>query len=111
MNQYNPDAWQVIKISTENGPLYKVFGTWYGGYVQSESWRLNSGIMSVRKNGKMLEFVGHSGSVYGVPNHEHCYRTTAYSGSVLANLIEKSPVEIQVLPFDTNWEELLNEVA
>jgi hypothetical protein len=38
-------------------------------------------------------------------------RTTAYSGSVLANLIEKSPVEIQVLPFDTNWEELLNETA
>ena len=104
---YNPDAWQILKISTEDEPIYKVFGIWYGGYVQSESWRLNSGITAIRENGKLLEFEGYSGSTYVVPNHENCYRTTAYSSSVLANIIAKSSHEIQVLPFDTNWKELL----
>jgi hypothetical protein len=104
---YNPDAWQILKISTEDEPIYKVFGTWVGGFTAGESWRLNSGITAIRENGKLLEFEGYSGSTYVVPNHEHCYRTTTYSGSVLANIIAKSSHEIQVLPFDTNWKELL----
>ena len=104
-----PDYWQVIRISSpEEGIIYKVFATWVGGYTQGESWKLNSGITEVRFNEPPhIEFVGWSGSSYVVVNNESCYRTTLYSGSVLTNMIENSPYEIQVLPFDTNWKELI----
>jgi hypothetical protein len=109
MTNYTPDYWQVIRISSpEEGPIYKVFATWVGGYIHGESWKLNSGITEVRfTEPPYIEFVGWSGSVYNVVNDDSCYRTTAYSGSVLASMIEKSPYEIQVLPFDTNWKELI----
>lgn len=108
MSINSPDYWQVIRISSpEEGPIYKVFATWVGGYTKGESWKLNSGITEVRfVEPPYIEFVGWSGSVYNVVNDDSCYRTTAYSGSVLANMIEKSPYEIQVLPFDTNWKDL-----
>jgi hypothetical protein len=106
MNEYAPDAWQVIQISTPDETIYKLFSTWYGGYLTGDAWKLNSGIVSMKKVGKVYEVTGHSGSIYRVPNHEHCYSTSAYTNSVLANLIEKSEYEIKVLPFDTDWENL-----
>ena len=109
MNEYAPDAWQVIQISTPDETIYKLFSTWYGGYTQGDSWRLNSGITSMKKIGKVYEVNGYSGSVYTVPDHESTYRTTVYTGSVLANLIEKSEYEIKVLPFNTDWENLIGE--
>jgi len=106
---YNPDYWQVIKIaSPEKGPIYKVFATWIGGFDKGESWKLNSGITEVRFNEPpYIDFVGWSGSIYTVVNYDSCYRTSAWTGSILANMIEKSPYEIQVLPFDTDWKELI----
>jgi hypothetical protein len=109
MNEYAPDAWQVIKIIGPEETIYKLFSTWYGGYTQGDSWKLNSGITSIKKVGKVYEVTGYSGSIYTVPAHEHCYRTTAWTGSVLAQMIEKSEYEIEVLPFNTNWENLINE--
>jgi hypothetical protein len=106
MNEYAPDAWQVIQISTPDETIYKLFSTWYGGYLTGDSWKLNSGITSMKKIGKVYEVTGYSGSIYRVPNHEHCYRTSVYTNSVLANLIEKSEYEIKVLPYDTDWENL-----
>ena len=109
MNEYAPDAWQVIQIKGPNETIYKLFSTWYGGYLSGDSWRLNSGIVSMKKVGKVYEVTGASGSVYTVPDHESTYRTTAYTGSVLANFIEKSEYEIKVLPFNTDWENLIGE--
>lgn len=109
MSIYNPDYWQVIRIdSPEEGRIYKVFATWVGGYTQGDSWKLNSGITEVRFNKPpYIEFVGWSGSIYNVVNYEQCYRTTAWTGSLLADMIKKAPCEIQILPFDTDWKQLL----
>ena len=41
-----PDKWLVLKI----GDLYKVYGTWYGGYLGSDSWKINSGIVKVEED-------------------------------------------------------------
>lgn len=102
MNTYTPNLWVVLKI----GDIYKVFGSWYGGYLHGDSWRLNSGIKEVKIDGNKIEFHGHSGSVYECLNHESAYGTSGYSGGVLADLLEKHGT-ITVLPFETNWEELL----
>jgi hypothetical protein len=107
MNEYAPDAWQVIEIKGPNETIHKLFSTWYGGYLSGDAWKLNSGITSMKKVGKVYEVTGASGSIYRVPNHEHCYCTSAYTNSVLANLIEKSEYEIKVLPYDTDWENLV----
>jgi hypothetical protein len=58
----------------------------------------------------MIEFHGYSGSIYKCINEEHLYRTTAYTYSVLESMIKKAEVvsaKIEVLPFETNFEELV----
>ena len=47
MSDYAPDKWLVVKITTDKEPLYKVFACWYGGYLGSDSWQFNSGIVKV----------------------------------------------------------------
>ena len=39
-----PDSWVVLKITAETGVIYKVLAGWSGGYLDGDSWRLNSGI-------------------------------------------------------------------
>jgi hypothetical protein len=109
--EYNPNYWQVVKITTpEKNLLYKVFATWIGGYTTGDSWKMNSGIVKVTKVDDMIEFHGYSGSVYKCINVEHLYRTTMYTHSVLESLMKKADVvgaKIEVLPFNTNFEELV----
>lgn len=106
MSDYTPDKWVMVKIGDEN--LYKVFACWYGGYAGSDSWKLNSGVTKVTKEGHVYAFEGSSGSVYYC--HEDCYGTNFYGGSVLASMIEsaeKSGITIEVLNDDTNFMELI----
>lgn len=83
---YTPDKWQVVKITNQQGEHhYRVFAVWYGGYLGSDSWQMNSGITSVRLVDKHYEFSGASGSVYTC--HVDCYGTSGYGQGVLNNLI------------------------
>jgi hypothetical protein len=106
MNVYQPDLWVVLKI----GDMYKVFGSWYGGYLHGDSWRLNSGIREVKIIENKIEFHGYSGSVYECLLNKQSYGTSGYSGGILANLLEDHG-NISVMPFDTNWSELVNETV
>lgn len=105
---YNPDYWQILKItSTEGKVLYKVFATWVGGYLDSDSWRMNSGITGVDEEDGYLLFHGTSGSVYKVPNADSVYRANMYTQSVLDSMIYKADLigaKIEVLPFDTDFK-------
>ena len=58
---YTPDKWLLIKVNGEN-PHYRVFASWYGGYLGSDSWRMNSGITKVTENNDSYLFEGESGS-------------------------------------------------
>jgi len=118
MNEYAPDYWQVIRLVNGNETIYKLFSSWVGGYVNSDSWKLNSGITSIKKVEKVLQMThgpktvtiaydvaGVSGSVYRVPARENCYRTTVYTSGILQNIMNKTNAE--VLSFDTDWENLV----
>lgn len=59
--EYIPDEWCLVRI---NDDLVKVFGSWRGGYVSGDNWRLNSGIENVKEEDDFYLFEGHSGSVY-----------------------------------------------
>lgn len=107
-----PDKWVVIKITAPDYILYKVFASFYGGYLGSDSWKLNSGIKSVDIYDGYIDFIGYSGSIYRCAVGHNCYGTSVYSQGVLKNMMEyaeKHNVEIEILPEDTNWSKLLND--
>lgn len=95
MNTYNPDSWVLLKI-TGATPHYRVFGSWRGGFATGDSWRMNSGVVSVTQQGDFYHFQGHSGSVYV------CHRNTyghlgAYNDAVVTTYIKGSQGTLEVL--------------
>lgn len=62
---YTPDRWVIVKIQAEGqGPYYRVFAGWYGGFTQGDSWKLSSGIEKSVDKGDYYEFYNTSGSIY-----------------------------------------------
>lgn len=108
MSDYIPDRWVVVKITGKDSqPIHKVFACWYGGYLGSDSWKLNSGITRAYEEGLCFMFDGSSGSTYAC--HKSSYGTNGYGGVVLQNMItnsEKHGHTIDILPEDTSWLEI-----
>lgn len=88
---YNPDKWLIIKCPE----CYKVFGTWIGGYLDGDSWQINSGITSVETGDDYFLFHGESGSVYKCYMNQ--YGTTAYGASVLEDFTRRFGDKIVVI--------------
>ncbi len=99
-----PDRWVILKISiNENKPFYKVFGSWFGGYLDGDRWKINSGVSSVEEDDEYYYFNGLSGSCYKC--HKEGYGvSTSYNSAVLEKLINSPSVEL--MDDDTNWFEL-----
>ncbi len=76
----NHDYWCIIKIPNKE-PIYKVFATWKGGYLGSDSWKANSGIEKVIDKETHYEIIGFSGSIYIC--YKTAYGTTSYGVSIL----------------------------
>ena len=106
-----PEQWVILRIPTEDNidvPYYKVFGGWKGGYLDGDRWRLNSGITRVEEDDDYYYFYGYSGSCYKC--HKNAYGLKGlYIRGVLENILEQgeaSNLKIEVMPEDTNWDEL-----
>ena len=91
MNEYNPESWVIIKITNEaaENPLYKVFGSWRGGFATGDSWRLNSGINKMKELKDDYIFYGHSGSAYSCYKKSEGTPMGAYNSGILANLLKQ----------------------
>lgn len=80
---YRPDRWVLIEIKGDK-PFLKVLAGWSGGYLNGDSWRMNSGISKVHEEPQHYIFEGVSGSRY------HCskssYGLTALTASIFAQL-------------------------
>lgn len=100
MNEYRPDSWVIIKLPSDHG--YKVLGGWSGGYLHGDSWRLNSGITRIEKEGKYYMIHGYSSSVYYC--HSGRY-TLSMSTSGIADSLKKQGVE--VMEDREDWTQLL----
>ena len=111
MNYYIPDKWVVVKIEGGEFPLtYKVFGCWYGGYLNGDSWKMNSGITKVTKEEDCYLFEGYSGSIYKC--FKGNYGTHMYGQGVLNDIIQRSKeagVNVEIMPEDTNWLDISYE--
>lgn len=94
MSNYNPDNWMLVKI-TGKDPHYRVFGSWYGGYLGSDSWRMNSGITSMSEEDNYYLFSGSSGSVYSC--HKDTYGASSYGMGIARGFEEKYQGKFQIL--------------
>jgi hypothetical protein len=115
MSTYNPDCWVVIKITntdtllaTENDEvLYKVLAGWAGGYLNGDSWRMNSGIDLVFDHDREIHFYGHSGSTYIC--HKEAYGLRMSTAGIYNKLKKNEQFggQIQMMDEDTDWLALL----
>ena len=107
MSKYLPDRWVVVKIINALDVVHKVFGCWYGGYMGSDSWQMNSGITAVTEANNYWLFEGVSGSVYKCM--KGYYGVHSYGRTILSNFVVKAReegVEIVELPENTDWKDL-----
>ena len=107
MSDYSPNRWMVVSITHNTKTHYRVFGTWGGGYLNGDSWKLNSGITKATLEDGVYQFEGRSGSVSHC--RENSYGSTGYGWGVLNSMIEQSAENgtlIQILEEDTNFLEL-----
>jgi len=94
-----PDTWQIIKLQRGSETNYKVFAGWYGGYTGGDSWKLSSGIVSVKEYRDRYEFANHSGSIYVC--YLACNKLSVYQQQVLSRWEEDligSGASVEVVP-------------
>lgn len=99
-NMYIPDGWVIVR-NKENKD-YRVFGSWSGGYLDGDSWRINSGIADYVIDEGNIDFVGDSGSVYRC--REGGGHITAYNYELLQGILERSE-GYEVITFEQFEEE------
>lgn len=100
MSVYTPDRWVVLEITdgscshdNQKYKFYKVFGTWAGGYLYGDSWRMNSGIERITSDSERFYFHGYSGSVYEC--RKDCEGIAgAYNHPVLNDLLKHPHVRL-----------------
>lgn len=94
-----PERWVIIKLPNDN---YKVFGTWAGGYLDRDIWKLNSGISKVEQDENFYYFIGFSGSCYKC--HKKGYGiATSYLLGVLNKIIERGNGHIKLMEDADDW--------
>jgi len=105
MSEYLPDNWVVLKIKEGklDSGFYKVLAGWSGGYLDGDSWRMNSGITRVEDHETYYSFYGYSGSVYKVWKGHYGLRMN--NAGVYNQLKENEAFEGQItlMPEDTDW--------
>jgi len=101
----SPDKWVMIKITSGDKTYYKIFATWFGGYLDGDSWKINSGISSIEEDDDFYYFNGFSGSCYKCLKSAYGV-ATSYTSSMLELLIKKSNGLAEIMDDDTNWNDL-----
>lgn len=104
MSEYTPDNWVVLKIDHEGKTLYKVLAGWSGGYLDGDSWQLNSGIVRVVEQEDYWEFYGNSGSCYNC--YKGQYRLRMNNSGIYEQLKNTSVATVEMMPEDTDWNEV-----
>ena len=94
---HKPDNWVIIKVTLEDETFYKVLVGWSGGYLDGDSWRMNSGIDKVVEDGDYYSFIGASGSEYKCHKESECMRMNC--AHIYQQLVEKHPDKISLIDY------------
>jgi hypothetical protein len=105
MTEYTPDSWVILHLNIEGGEEhYRVLAGWSGGYLDGDSWRMNSGITAVEQDGDYYVFKGSSGSQYRC--HKDAYGLRMSNGPTYQQLKDRYGDEIMLVDEDTSWFEV-----
>lgn len=102
-NMYQPDNWIILKVVTEDEFYYKVLAGWSGGYLDGDSWRMNSGITKIEISNDYYDFISDSGSIYRCSKKGEIVRMNI--AEVLTELLEQFPDTVSVI----NVDDILSE--
>jgi hypothetical protein len=114
-SNYSPDNWVVIFLNGD-APHYRILAGWSGGYLNGDSWRMNSGIVKCEEvtekytyNGKEREstyyvFYGSSGSYYKCHKDTYCLRMN--NAHVWKQLQDAHGDKVSLMDEDTDWLEM-----
>lgn len=96
MTIYTPHKWVILEITQHNEKTHRVLGSWYGGYLGSDSWRLSSGITGISLEKDSYVITNHSGSKYIC--HKDNKGMSTYTASVLESMkLASDKIKIEVL--------------
>ena len=97
---YSPNNWVVIKYKGAD-PHYRILAGWSGGYMDGDSWRMNSGITRVEVTEDSFLFYGASGSCYECNKQSYCLRMN--NAHIWTALKEGVGDYVELMPEDTDW--------
>jgi len=97
------DNWVVIKFNGDD-PHYRVLVGTSGGYLDGDSWRINSGITKVEETESAFIFSGSSGSQYRCGKNSYCLRMN--NAHIWAQLQELHGDKVSMMDEDTDWSEM-----
>lgn len=103
-NEYVPNRWVVVTLSKGDRSVKKVLAGWCGGYTDSDSWKLSSGITDISSDEDYYIIKNASGSVYKCRKDNE--GLTGLTAKMLQDMkkLEGISVEIQQLngePYET----------
>lgn len=100
-----PEKWVILKLPNN---YYKVLGSWSGGYLTSDRWKVNSGIKNIEEDNDFYYFIGFSGSYYKC--HKKSYGiANSYCGDILNEMLEKSNNQITLMDDKENWLDIISD--
>lgn len=94
MTEYSPDRWTMIELKSPTQTVYKIMASWYGGYLDSDSWKLSSGVESVTFKDDVYYYQNASGSLYKC--HKDNYGMSGYTAGVFTSFEQHNSDEIQI---------------
>ena len=109
MSDYTPDNWVVVKMKGDT-PHYRVLAGWSGGYLNGDSWRMNSGIVRVEEeiikynedySAHVYHFYGSSGSCYTCGKNTYGLRMN--NAGVWNQLEQLHGDKVELMPEETDW--------
>lgn len=83
-----PDKWVVVRIEKDGDVVYKVLMSWYGGYLDGDKWKINSGIESITEDENCYMFIGYTGSVYVCNKNPNWYGMNSLASAIYDKLVE-----------------------
>ena len=88
MRTYTPDTWSILLFDSPTyGKIHKVFGGWYGGFTQGDSWKLSSGMKDMVDEGDFYSSLQESGSIYQL--YKGSEKFSVYNLGILAGWKEQ----------------------
>ena len=92
------DNWVIVKSPPKTDLHYRVLVGTSGGYLDGDSWRLNSGIVLVDESDDYFCFYGSSGSCYQCNKESYAVRM-----NIAPTLSQLEDLGWELLDEDTDW--------